>query len=199
MKKMFFAFIATLLTAFGHAQDFTQYGTQADVLIEGQTYHVTSTGYRLMINNLANIKRDEYLVWNDGKILDEEEYVSLRLGEVDVSTFYQAIRETFSEEEFNLLKEGNDRIEVLLTNTPDGRVIEVDFYIRISPRILALFPDRTKLFEDNIKKYVTYTPGVDANRLPFWRSFHQINFGDLGFLYLNKTRQDPDFEGEAIE
>ena len=152
-----------------------------------------------MINNLANIKSDEYLVWNDGQILDEEEYVSLRLGEVDVSTFYQAIRETFSEEEFNLLKEGNDRIEVLLTNTPDGRVTEVDFYIRISPRILALFPDRTKLFEDNIKKYLTYTPGVDANRLPFWRSYHQINFGDLGFLYLDKTRPDPYFEGEAIE
>ena len=199
MKKMFFAFIATLLTASGYTQDFSQFGTQADVSIDGQTYHVTSTGYHLMINNLANIKSDEYLVWNDGQILDEEEYVSLRLGEVDVSTFYQAIRETFSEEEFNLLKEGNDRIEVLLTNTPDGRVTEVDFYIRISPRILALFPDRTKLFEDNIKKYLTYTPGVDANRLPFWRSYHQINFGDLGFLYLDKTRPDPYFEGEAIE
>ena len=133
MKKMFFAFIATLLTASGYTQDFSQFGTQADVSIDGQTYHVTSTGYHLMINNLANIKSDEYLVWNDGQILDEEEYVSLRLGEVDVSTFYQAIRETFSEEEFNLLKEGNDRIEVLLTNTPDGRVTEVDFYIRISP------------------------------------------------------------------
>ena len=152
-----------------------------------------------MINNLANLKSDEYLVWNDGKILDEDEYVSLKLGEVDVSTFYQAIRETFSEEEFNLLKEGNDRIEVLLTNTPDGRVIEVDFYIRISPRILALFPNRTKIFEDNIKKYIRYTPGEDAQRLPFWRSFHQINFGDLGFLYINKTRPDPYFEGEAIE
>ena len=199
MKKMFFAFIATLLTASGYTQDFSQFGTQADVSIGGQTYHVTSLGYRLMINNLANIKSDEYLVWNDGQILEEEEYVSLRLGEVDVSTFYQAIRETFSEEEFNQLKEGNDRIEVLLTNTPDGRVIEVDFYMFISPRILALFPDRTKLFEDNIKKYLTYTPGVDANRLPFWRSFHQINFGDLGFLYLDKTRPDPDFEGEAID
>ena len=199
MKKFILTILTAILTASGYTQDFSQFGTQADVSIDGQTYHVTSTGYHLMINNLANIKSDEYLMWNDGQILDEEEYVSLRLGEVDVSTFYQAIRETFSEEEFNLLKEGNDRIEVLLTNTPDGRVIEVDFYMFISPRILALFPDRTKLFEDNIKKYLTYTPGVDANRLPFWRSYHQINFGSLGFLYLDKTRPDPDFEGEAID
>ena len=199
MKKFVFTLIAAVLTASGYTQDFSQFGTQADVSIDGQTYHVTSLGYRLMINNLANLKSDEYLVWNDGKILDEDEYVSLKLGEVDVSTFYQAIRETFSEEEFNLLKEGNDRIEVLLTNTPDGRVIEVDFYIRISPRILALFPNRTKIFEDNIKKYIRYTPGEDAQRLPFWRSFHQINFGDLGFLYINKTRPDPYFEGEAID
>ena len=59
--------------------------------------------------------------------------------------------------------------------------------------------DTISLENDNIKKYVTYTPGVDASRLPSWRSFHQINFGDLGFLYLDKTRPDPDFEGKAID
>ena len=138
------------------------------------------------------------LVWNDGTELTEDEYLSLQLGELDVPSMYQAIRETFTEEEFNQLKAGKDRIEVGFQVSPEGRVLEIYWYIRLTPRTLALFPARVKVFEDNIKKYVTYTPGVDANRLPSWRSFHQINFGDLGSIYAKKTIH-PDFEGEVIE
>lgn len=152
-----------------------------------------------MINNAANVRNNQWLTWNDGTMLTEDEYISLKLGELDVSTMYQAIRETFSEEEFNQLKAGKDRIEVGFQVSPEGRVLEVYWYIKLTPRTLALFPARVKVFEDNIKKYVTYTPGVDANRLPSWRSFHQINFEDLGYLYVKKTPKDPDFEGEAME
>lgn len=169
-----------------------------EVTIDGQIYKAQSAKILLLIHNASNTYGDQPLVWNNGVQLTEDEYLSLQLGELDVSTMYQAIQETFSEEEFNQLKAGKDRIEVGFQVSPEGKVLEVNWYIRLTPRTLALFPARVKLFEDNIKKYVTYTPGVDANRLPSWRSFHQINFGDLGSIYAKKTI-DPDFEGEAIE
>ena len=197
--KFFIGCLVTLISYTSLAQDFSVVGPQMEVTIDGQIYKAQSAKILLVIHNASNTYDDQPLVWNNGVQLTEDEYLSLQLGDLDVSTMYQAIRETFSEEEFNQLKAGKDRIEVGFQVSPEGKVLEVNWYIRLTPRTLALFPARVKLFEDNIKKYVTYTPGVDANRLPSWRSFHQINFGDLGFLYLDKTRPDPDFEGEAIE
>ena len=169
-----------------------------EVTIDGQIYKAQSAKILLLIHNSSNVMSKQPLVWNDGTELTEDEYLSLQLGELDVPSMYQAIRETFTEEEFNQLKAGKDRIEVGFQVSPEGRVLEIYWYIRLTPRTLALFPARVKVFEDNIKKYVTYTPGVDANRLPSWRSFHQINFGDLGSIYAKKTIH-PDFEGEVIE
>ena len=197
--KFFIGCLVSLISYTSLAQDFSVVGPQMEVTIDGQIYKVQSAKILLLIHNSSNVKSKQPLVWNDGTELTEDEYLSLQLGDLDVSTMYQAIRETFSEEEFNQLKAGKDRIEVGFQVSPEGKVLEVNWYIRLTPRTLALFPARVKLFEDNIKKYVTYTPGVDANRLPSWRSFHQINFGDLGFLYIDKTRPDPYFEGEAIE
>ena len=197
--KFFIGCLVTLISSTVLAQDFSVIGPEMQIEVEGAVYSAQSSGRHLVIHNTSNTYDDQPLVWNNGVQLTEDEYLSLQLGDLDVSTMYQAIRETFSEEEFNQLKSGKDRIEVGFQVSPEGKVLEVNWYIRLTPRTLALFPARVKLFEDNIKKYVTYTPGVDANRLPSWRSFHQINFGDLGFLYLNKTRPDPDFEGEAIE
>lgn len=198
MKKFIILYVCVSLYSLSYSQDFSQLGTKATISIEDQTYEVLSTGYRLMINNTANVKSDELLKWNDGRIVEEDEYISLDLGTLNLSSMYQAIRETFTKEEFEELKAGNDRIELFLQNTPDGRVIEVGLYVRITPRTLALFPSRAKVFEDNIKQYVHYTTGEDNHRLPSWRSFHQINFGDLGHLYIDKTKQDPDLDGVAI-
>lgn len=198
MKTRLLVGIFMLISVSLFAQNYAELGAEGEVTIEDQTYSWGSSSLTLMINNTANVLNNQWLTWNDGAMLTEDEYLSLKLGELDVSTMYKAIRETFTEEEFNELKAGKDRIEVGFQVSPEGRVLEVNWYIKISPRTLALFPARVKLFEDNIKKYVTYTPGVDANRLPSWRSFHQINFGDLGCLYI-KANRDPDFDGVAID
>lgn len=169
-----------------------------EVTIDGQTYTAQSGGITLLMHNSSNVLDSQPLVWNDGTQLTEEEYLSLKLGDLDVSTMYKTIRETFSEEEFSQLKEGKDCIEVGFQVSPNGDVLEVNWYIKISPRTLALFPARVKVFEDNIKKYVKFSQRADCSRLPSWRSFHQINFGDLGSLYINKPQRDPDFDGVAI-
>lgn len=200
MKTIFFiGCLLTLMSSTALAQDFSVAGPQMEVTIDGQTYTAQSGGITLLMHNSSNVLDSQPLVWNDGTQLTEDEYLSLKLGDLDVSTMYKAIRETFSEWEFNQLKTGKDRIEIGLQISPEGDVLEVNWYIKISPRTLALFPARVKVFEENIKKYVKFSQGADCSRLPSWRSFHQINFGDLNIHYMHKPQRDPDFDGVAID
>lgn len=196
--KFFIGYLVALMSSTVLAQDFSVVGPQMEVTIDGQIYTAQSGGITLLMHNSSNTMDSQPLVWNDGTELTEDEYLSLKLGELDVPTMYKAIRETFTEEEFNELKAGKDRIEVGLQISPEGDVLEVSWYVKISPRTLALFPARVKVFEDNIKKYVKFSQEADCLRLPSWRSFHQINFGDLGCLYI-KANRDPDFDGVAID
>ena len=137
----------------------------------------------MTLDNVANELGDQKIVWTDGTPLTEKEYNHLEIGVVDVSGFYKAIRETFSEEEYKVLEIGKDRIEVALVVNPNGEILEVGWSIYVSPRTDAITPDQFALFEQNIKKYVTYTVTEDMKRVRFFRTIHNLNFGMLGVQY----------------
>lgn len=137
----------------------------------------------MTLDNVTNELGDQNIVWTDGTPLTEKEYNHLEIGVVDVSGFYKAIRETFSEEEYKVLEIGKDRIEVALVVNPNGEILEVGWSIYVSPRTDAITPDQFALFEQNIKKYVTYTVTEDMKRVQFFRTIHNLNFGLLGVKY----------------
>lgn len=137
----------------------------------------------MTLDNVANELGDQKIVWTNGTPLTEKEYNLLEIGNINVSGFYKAIRETFSEEEYKVLENGKDRMEVALVVSPNGEILEVGWSIYVTPRTDAITPDQFALFEQNIKKYVTYTVTEDMKRVRFFRTIHNLNFGMLGVQY----------------
>lgn len=137
----------------------------------------------LMLDNVENVKGDQDIVWTDGTPLTEREYGRIAIGDIDVSGFYRAIRETFSEEEYSVLENGKDRMEVLFVVSPGGSILECSWFINLTARTKNITPDQFALFEQNIKKYVTYTVTEDMKKLQFFRAIHNLNFGMLGVKY----------------
>ena len=137
----------------------------------------------MTLSNVENELGNQDIVWTDGTPLTEREYSRIVIGDIDVSGFYRAIRETFSEEEYKVLEDGKDRIEVALVVSPNGEILEVGWSIYVTPRTDAITPDQFALFEQNIKKYVTYTVTEDMKRVQFFRTIHNLNFGLLGVKY----------------
>lgn len=160
-----------------------------DAVAKEITYEVTRVlDKRLYLNNIANVLDNELIVWTDGTVLEENDYLSLKFGELNTGSVDRAIRETFTESEYQILASGKDWMDVLFVIDPCGKVLEVDFTINVSPRTEAISPDQYALFEQNLKKYVTYSITEDMARLQFWRTYHRFDFASLGILYKN---QDP--------
>jgi len=165
------------------------YTHRIDAVAKEITYEVTRVlDKRLYLNNIANVLDNELIVWTDGTVVEENDYLSLKLGELNTGSVYRAIRETFTESEYHILESGKDWMDVLFVIDPCGKILEVDFTINVSPRTEAISPDKYALFEQNLKKYVTYSITEDMARLQFWRTYHRFDFASLGILYKN---QDP--------
>ena len=132
------------------------YTHRVDAVAKEITYEVTRVlDKRLYLNNIANVLDNELIVWTDGTVVEENDYLSLKLGELNTGSVYRAIRETFTESEYHILESGKDWMDVLFVIDPCGKILEVDFTINVSPRTEAISPDKYALFEQNLKKYVT--------------------------------------------
>lgn len=160
------------------------YTHRVDAVAKDMTFSVLRGADVFMtLSNVENELGNQDIVWTDGTPLTEREYSRIAIGDIDVSGFYRAIRETFSEEEYKVLETNKDRMEVILTGSPTGQVLEVTWMINVTPRTDAITPDQFALFEQNIKKYVTYTVTEDMKKLQFFRAIHNLNFGMLGVKY----------------
>ena len=163
-----------------------QYTHGVDAATTEITFDVIKIGdVFLMLDNVENVKGDQAIVWTDGTRLTEKEYSRIAIGDIDVSGFYRAIRETFSEEEYKVLENGKDRMEVLFVVSPEGSILECSWFINLTARTKNITPDQFALFEQNIKKYVTYSVTEDMKKLQFFRAIHNLNFGMLGVKYRN--------------
>lgn len=176
--------LALLVCATTNAVAQYQYIHGVNAVAKEITYEVTRVlDKRLYLNNIANVLDNELIVWTDGTVVEENDYLSLKLGELNTGSVYRAIRETFTESEYQILESGKDWMDVLFVIDPCGKILEVDFTINVSPRTEAISPDKYALFEQNLKKYVTYSITEDMARLQFWRTIHNLNFGMLGVSY----------------
>lgn len=187
MKYKYISFFATFFIAcLIYTPILAQYPYihRVDAVAKDMTFSVMRAGNVFMtLDNVTNELGDQKIVWTNGNPLTEKEYIHLEIGDIDVNGFYKAIRETFSEEEYKVLENGKDRMEVSFVVSPKGEILEVGWSIYISPRTDALTPDQFALFEQNIKKYVTYTVTEDMKKLQFFRAIHNLNFGMLGVKY----------------
>lgn len=175
------------------------YTHRIDAVANDMTFSVMRAGNVFMtLDNITNELGDQKIVWIDGTPLTEKEYNLLEIGEIDVNGFYKAIRETFSEEEYKVLEDGKDRIEVALVVSPNGEILEVGWSIYVTPRTDAITPDQFALFEQNIKKYVTYTVTEDMKRVRFFRTIHNLNFGMLGVSYF-KAELNPGDRSDSLQ
>ena len=175
------------------------YTHHVDAVAKDMTFRVMRAANLFMtLDNVQNELGDQPIVWNDGTRLTVEEYENLMLGDIDVAGVYKAIQATFTEEEYKVLEQGRDRMEVALVVGPDGKVLEVAWSIYVTPRTDAITPDQFALFEQNIKKYVTYTVTEDMKKLQFFRAIHNLNFGMLGVSYF-KAELNPGDRSDSLQ
>ena len=202
MKHKHISFLATFFTiCLTYTPILAQYPYthRIDAVANDMTFSVMRAGNVFMtLDNITNELGDQKIVWIDGTPLTEKEYNLLEIGEIDVNGFYKAIRETFSEEEYKVLEDGKDRIEVALVVSPNGEILEVGWSIYVTPRTDAITPDQFALFEQNIKKCVTYTVTEDMKRVRFFRTIHNLNFGMLGVSYF-KAELNPGDRSDSLQ
>ncbi len=168
------------------------YTHHVDAVAKDMTFRVMRAANLFMtLDNVQNELGDQPIVWNDGTRLTVEEYENLILGDIDAAGVYKAIQATFTEQEYKVLEQGRDRMEVALVVGPDGKVLEVGWSIYVTPRTDAITPDKFAEFERNIKRYVTYSVTEDMRRVPYFRTIHNFNFGLMKVLYKNEAIKLP--------
>lgn len=176
--------LAVLVCATTNAVAQYQYIHGVNAVAEEITYEVTRVLDKLLyLNNIANQLDDEWISWADGQPISENDYQNLTLGVIDKSSVNKAIRQTFSESEYAQLEAGEDRIEVLLTFSSGGKILELSLFVTLSPRTRNLTPQQYANLENNLKKYLYTTITPDMAKLSFWRSFLVLNFAKLSVKY----------------
>lgn len=172
-----------------YAQGYYIEGT--DVKAGEITYEVGYAWDQLFLFNVANVKDNERLVFADGSFVREDEYDGISPGEMNLSSLKSAVRETFTEAEYRVLSDGGDQLDVYLVESLEGKILELDFIIRVSPRTLALPPEKYALLEKNLKKHVRFTVTEDEKKLQFIRTIITIDFKAVGLNYLNFKGGEP--------
>lgn len=146
----------------------------------GITYDIKyALNETMYLTNLSNYKNNQPIVYTSGEAVYEEDYDEMVFGDIQRTTLIEAIEATFTTEEIDEFVVGNDKIESMMVVSPTGRVLEISFYIDISPRTLAVSPDQYAQFEQNLKQYVRFDVGPDDPRLQFTRSICTIYFRQL--------------------
>lgn len=159
---------------------------QTDRTVFEVSYVLDQTMY---LTNTANRLDDEWISWADGQPISEDKYNALLLGTIDKSSVRQAIRNTFTEWDYSLLAAGKDRIDVYLTLSSEGKILELSLFVNLSPRTLNLTPRQYADLETNLKKYVSTTVTPDMAKINFWRSFLVLDFSRLGIHYKNPNAE----------
>lgn len=178
--------LALLVCATTNAVAQYQYIHGVNAVAKEITYEVTRVlDKRLYLNNIANQLDDEWISWADGQPISKDNYNALLLGTIDKSSVRQAIRNTFTEWDYSLLAAGKDRIDVYLTLSSEGKILELSLFVNLSPRTLNLTPQQYADLETNLKKYVSTTVTPDMAKLNFWRSFLVLDFSRLDIRYKN--------------
>lgn len=144
------------------------------------TFEVTSSGVRLILNNVTNELLSKSLAWRDGRLVTPDEYDAMEVGDLDVASVKQAFRETFTEQEYNILKDGKDCIYLYMNINAEGRMTEVAFFITATPRTRAIPPEKYALLEKKLKEHLRYTLSEDEKKLQFLRLDVPIAFQYLG-------------------
>jgi len=201
MKKFFLLLLLGFFVESILAQSYYREGIYTDGydLNAGDiTFKVSSSGLGLILENVENEWSHKPIMWLDGKWLSEPEYEALAEGQLDISSVKKAFRETFTEDEYKALVAGKDYMSLYMTMSTEGQVIDVTFFITISPRMVAVAPEKYALLENNLKRYVRYAVTEDEKKLKFFRLDIPIAFQSLHLRYSDFDR-GPIIDAEQIE
>lgn len=181
MKRIVFLLIGLLWAATTLQAQYRDYiyGDQIETSL-GITYKIDyALNKEMYLSNILNYKEDQPIVYTSGEAVYEEDYDEMVFGDIQRTTLIEAIEATFTAEEIDEFVVGHDKMGAMMVVNPTGRVLEISFYIDISPRTLAVSPDQYAQFEQNLKQYVRFDVGPDDPRLQFTRSICTIYFRQL--------------------
>ncbi len=176
MKKYLFLLFLAATASGAFAQDY--YTGKESVSAEGVTYRIKS-----MCNNFMLCVYDQNnkyeplgsLYYHDGSVADQK-----RLGRLLYLVAHnenEILTATFTKEEYAKLQNVQENtLDVAMSISPEGEVIEVYFFFRPLPGFLALSPEKLALLERNIKKMVKWKVTEEGKKLKYTYSMWLIDF-----------------------
>lgn len=191
MKQLILILCLSLCSAPIFAQ--TVYTHGARVTADSITYEV-STFYDLYFEliNIENELYDQDLKDLNGQPVSPFEYIG---GEMDMQSFKKACTETFTPEELHDLKDKKTRIQLYLTKSNQGKLLEVVFQVfhYQNPIVLNLSPKKFATFEKNLKQHLQWTTITeDEKKLQFMHETLRVPFDALAPKML--IEKDPNAE-----
>lgn len=198
MKQLILMLCLSLCSAPLFAQ--TVYTHGAHITADSITYEV-STFYDLYFEliNIENELYDQDLKDLNGQLVSPFEYVG---GEMDMQSFKTAFNNTFTAEEAYDLKEKKTRIQLYLTKSNQGTLLEVVFQVfhYQNPTILNLPPEKFAAFEKNLKQHLRWTTITeDEKNLQFMHETLRVPFDALAPNMLIDKNPDAEMLPDSVQ
>lgn len=195
MKRIFGIFSAIVLVFPVSAQDY--YTGKSTVTADGITFVVSNRHYIFSLDNVDNVQMSQSggYRYKDGTLV-EEEFADYATAETRPGCVDRALKETFSEEEYEALR--NDRNAVVVIGyviSPEGNTPEVSFVVDYAPCMLAIPPEKFALLEKNLKRYVKWDVNLFGRKLQFMHGLSFVNFSKINLDY-SVPEPTPPVEGD---
>lgn len=198
MKRLFLILSFSFFCIPLYAQTIYTHG--ARISADSITYEV-STFYDLYFEliNIENELYDQDLKDLNGQLVSPFEYVG---GEMDMQSFKTAFNNTFTAEEAYDLKEKKTRIQLYLTKSNQGTLLEVVFQVfhYQNPTILNLPPEKFAAFEKNLKQHLRWTTITeDEKNLQFMHETLRVPFDALAPKMLIDKNPDAEMLPDSLQ
>ncbi|MBR5465324.1 MAG: hypothetical protein IKU77_05985 [Alistipes sp.] len=198
MKRLFLILSFSFFCIPLYAQTIYTHG--ARISADSITYDV-SIFYDLYFE-LINIENELYnqdLKDLNGQPVSPFDYIG---GEMDMLSFKKACTETFTPEELYDLKDKKTRIQLYLTKSNQGELLEVVFQVfhYQNPTVLNVPPEKFATFEKNLKQYVRWaTITEDEKNLQFMHETLRVPFDALAPKMLIDKNPDAEMLPDSLQ
>ena len=183
LRKTILAVMALMTAITISAQD--HYTGQAFVSGDGFMYKVDDASKDYTLDNTANSLTTADMGYIDGTPLNP--LMPSGLVRADNDGVGRALRETFTRDEMQRLKNVNQRLWINIVVNTAGNIVEVGFTVWNSSESRGIKPQRFYTLEQKIKEYVQFSYEQGYKKLRHGRSFIGFDFADIAG------------EGQAVE
>jgi len=178
-KNLFIIVLFTCLVNTGYAQYTYTPGKQETA--NSITFNVFQDNAVVMRLENAENKLGDALYYKDGTPLSGLDYERVRITPAS-GKVTKALMETFSEMEYEKLKEIKNSLIVYCFISTEGKILEISFILE-KKWMPYITPSQFAKFEQNLKKYLTFSVNDFGKQLQYVHAPLFLNFSKIKLPY----------------